>query len=87
MKLLTEDQNIPNNVMEEIELFKNIESPTGERIKLFLDELDLESVPSCDDPPLDLPVQSLDLPVPPLDLPVTRCVSPGIDFDLDLEEH
>ena len=78
MKLVTEDKNIPNNVMEEIELFKNIESPTGEKIKLFLDELEFESV--CDDPPLDLPV-------PPLDLPVTRCVSPGINFDLDLEDH
>ena len=81
MKLLTDldDEDVPNNVMEEIEVFKNIESPTGEKIKLFLDELDLESV-QCDEPPLDLPV-------PPLDLPVTRCVSPGIDFDLDLEDH
>lgn len=69
MKLLTKDQYIPNNVMEEIEVFKNIESPTGERIKLFLDELEFE--PACDEPPLDLPVP--------------RCVSPGVDFDLDLE--
>ena len=67
MKVLTENQCILNNVMEEIEVFKNVESPTGERIKLFLDELEFE--PACDEPPLDLPVP--------------RCVSPGVDFDID----
>ena len=57
--------------MEEIEVFKHIESPTGERIKLFLDELEFE--PACDKPPLDLPVP--------------RCVSPGVDFDYDLKDQ
>ena len=40
--------------MEEIEIFKNMESPTGERI-MFVDELEsfVESSPL--EPPLDLP--------------------------------
>ena len=70
MKVLTENQCVHNNVMEEIEVFKTAESPTGERIKLFLDELELE--PACNEPPLDLPVP--------------RCVSPGVDLDLNVDE-
>ena len=58
--------------MEEIEIFKNVESPTGERIKLFVDELE----PFVESSPLE----------PPLDLPKhQRYHSPqyGVDIDFD----
>ncbi|KAK3599632.1 hypothetical protein CHS0354_029090 [Potamilus streckersoni] len=61
--------------MEEIEVFSGLaESPTGERIKLFLeDDLDVET------PIYDLPLAQVEYH--PLDLP--RCLSPGIEFDED----
>ncbi|KAL3873913.1 hypothetical protein ACJMK2_036990 [Sinanodonta woodiana] len=62
--------------MEEIEVFSGLaESPTGERIKLFLEnDLDIE-------PPIyDLPLAQV-VEHHPLDLP--RCLSPGLEFDED----
>jgi hypothetical protein len=57
--------------MEEIEIFKTAESPTGERIKLFVDELEaLEPIVNVDTP---------------RDFPLQPCVAPGMDLDFMLE--
>lgn len=40
MGLKTGSCDITQKSMEEIEIFKTAESPTGERIKLFVDELE-----------------------------------------------
>lgn len=47
MGLETGHSDISQKSMEEIEIFKTAESPTGERIKLFVDEL--ESLEPCKD--------------------------------------
>jgi len=49
MGLGTGGYDISPKSMEEIDIFETAESPTGERIKLFVDEL--ESLEPCDDVP------------------------------------
>ncbi|XP_052767740.1 serine/threonine-protein phosphatase 4 regulatory subunit 4-like isoform X2 [Mya arenaria] len=76
MGVETESMKIARSSMEEIEVFKNADSPTGERIKLFIDELE----------PIEVAGGSGHLEMPPRlpVLPLQACVGPGdLDFDLD----
>ena len=71
MGVESETVNISPNSMEEIEIFKTAESPTGERIKLFVDELEPFVTPYVEAP--------LDLPVPKTILPRLDCLDLGFD--------
>lgn len=73
MGVETQNMKLSYRSMEEIEIFKTAESPTGERIKLFVDELEVFE-PIADSPrefPRDFPLQS--------------CVGQGMDLDFMLE--
>ncbi|XP_060560936.1 serine/threonine-protein phosphatase 4 regulatory subunit 4-like isoform X3 [Ruditapes philippinarum] len=71
MGVESKNMKLSQNSMEEIEIFKTAESPTGERIKLFVDELEaLEPIVNVDTP---------------RDFPLQPCVAPGMDLDFMLE--
>lgn len=63
---------LSENSMEEIDIFKT-ESPTGERIKLFVDEL--EALEPCNVEP----------PRSPRDFPVQSHVAQAMDLDFMLD--
>lgn len=60
---------LSQNSMEEIEIFKTAESPTGERIKLFVDEL--EALEPITDRAHSFPLQP--------------CVAQDVNLDLMLD--
>jgi len=72
MGIEKENMKLSAKSMEEIEVFKTADSPTGERIKLFVDELEPFDG-SGDVGPLDMPQG----------LPLAMCGGQGHDFDLD----
>lgn len=74
MGLETENCNISHKSMEEIEIFKTAESPTGERIKLFVDEL--EALGPVEEPlPRYVPT-----------VPANWAHANGVEFVVNIEE-
>lgn len=73
MGLETQNRQLSQGSMEEIEIFETAESPTGERIKLFVDELEVF------EPIVDSPREF------PRDFPLQSCMGDGVDLDFMLD--